>query len=130
MRARIAPALAASILALAACGKKAEPPPPPPAVAPEPAPVPAATSEPASFVGRTWVVVESQQVAKYTVDGQEFSVRPGVKMTHKACKTPRLEFSVGEDGKDASERQTLRPRNNAHYVIRQGADGALQVEER
>ena len=66
MKARIVPALAASLLALAACGKKAEPPPP----ATEPAPTPeaaapaAAPTEAASFVGRTWVVAESKQVAK------------------------------------------------------------------
>lgn len=76
------------------------------------------------------VLNESQQVAQYTVDGQEFSVRPGVKMTHKACKPPRLEFSVGEKREDAGNHQPLRPRNHAHYVIREGADGAPQVEER
>lgn len=64
MRARIVPAIAIAVLALAACGKKAEPPPPAPAPAQKPAPRPVAPDVAASFIGRTWEVVESQQVAK------------------------------------------------------------------
>ena len=65
MNLRPVPAIAASILALAGCGKKAEPPQPapPPAPAPEAA-APAAAAEDASFIGRTWEVVDSRQVAK------------------------------------------------------------------
>jgi heat shock protein HslJ/uncharacterized membrane protein len=66
MKARVVPAIAASILALVACGKKAEPPPPAaePAPAPEAAAPAAEPTEAASFIGRTWVVAESKQVAK------------------------------------------------------------------
>ena len=105
MRARIAPALAASILALAACGKKAEPPPPPPAVAPEPAPVPAATSEPASFVGRTWVVVESQQVAKgalrvFLPDGTLAMSDPGATPAFGGWRFGDGRLTIVEEGRE------------------------------
>ena len=66
MKARILSAIAATVLALVACGKKAEPPPPAPGPppAPETAPTQPAPAEAASFIGRTWEVAESQQVAK------------------------------------------------------------------
>lgn len=68
MNPRLLPPLAVTILALAACGRKAEPPPATPPLAPapvqEPSPSTEAPAEAASFIGRTWVVEESQQVAK------------------------------------------------------------------
>jgi heat shock protein HslJ/uncharacterized membrane protein len=105
MRARIAPALAASILALAACGKKAEPPSPPPAVAPEAAPVPAATSEFASFVGRTWVVVESQQVAKgalrvFLPDGTLAMSEPGATPAFGGWRFADGRLTIVEEGRE------------------------------
>jgi heat shock protein HslJ len=64
MNSRKLPATAVLILALAACGKRAEPPPPVPAPAEEPATRPAAVMEPATFIGRTWQVAESAQFAR------------------------------------------------------------------
>ncbi len=64
MKPRIVPAVAASILMLVACGKKAEPPQPAPQPAPAPTSASPAPTEAASFIGRTWEVAESKQVTK------------------------------------------------------------------
>ena len=106
MNLRPVPAIAASILALAGCGKKAEPPQPapPPAPAPEAA-APAAAAEDASFIGRTWEVVDSRQVAKgslrvFLPDGTLAMSDPGSTPSFGSWRYADGRLTIVEDGRE------------------------------
>ncbi len=106
MKSRTVSAIALSILALAACGKKAEPPAP----APEPAPAaetppPAGPAATASFIGRTWEVVDSQQVAKgslrvFLPDGTLAMSDPGATPAFGSWKFEGGRLTIVEEGRE------------------------------
>ena len=107
MKARIVPAIAASILALVACGKKAEPPPPKaePAPAPEAMTPEAAPTDAPSFIGRTWVVAESKQVAKgslrvFLPDGTLAISDPGATPAFGSWRYADGRLTIVEEGRE------------------------------
>lgn len=107
MKFRFAPAIALSMLALASCGKKAEPPLPAPAPAAvqEPAAQPAGEAAAASFIGRTWEVAESPQVAKgslrvFLPDGTLAMSDPGSTPAFGAWRFTGGQLTIVEEGRE------------------------------
>ncbi len=106
MKPRIVSAIAFSILALAACCKKTEPPQPSPEPAPATeAPLPAAPAKATSFIGRTWEVVESQQVAKgslrvFLPDGTLAMSDPGATPAFGSWSYSGGRLTIVEEGRE------------------------------
>jgi heat shock protein HslJ/uncharacterized membrane protein len=107
MNARILSAIATTALALAACGKKAEPPPPAPGPPPAPETVPtqAAPAGAASFIGRTWEVAESPQVAKgslrvFLPDGTLAMSDPGATPSFGSWRFADGRLTIVEEGRE------------------------------
>ena len=104
MKTRTSSAIAVSILALAACGKREPPQPAPePPAAPEPAAEPAAPASAASFIGRTWEVIESKQVAKgslrvFLPDGKLAMSDPGATPAFGSWRYDDGRLTIIEEG--------------------------------
>jgi len=133
MRMRFAPAIALSILALVACGKKAEPPPPAPAPAAtqEPAAQPGREAGAATFIGRAWEVAESQQVAKgslrvFLPDGTLAMSDPGATPAFGRWRFANGQLTIIEEGREYPT-EILELSERAFRIRMHGAGDPIEI---
>lgn len=70
------------------------------------------------------VINDTDQAVKYKVDGRTLTVEPRVRMTHRACTPPEVQFQLG--GKD----RVLHPEKGSRYVLRSNQGSVAVSEER
>jgi uncharacterized protein YkwD len=65
----------------------------------------------------------SRATIQYTIDGQQFELKPNYTREHTVGRPPELKVSLPGE----KEPRSIKPQNGAEYVIRLAKDGKLEI---